>query len=139
MEDLPTRWEVELEFVQALANLQYLNYLAQNRYLEDETFLNYLRYLQYWNKPEYSKHLVYPNCLHILNLLIDSKDFRNQIVRTDVMGIIMNDMVNRWKEPQMLFAPTPLEDEKKEDRIVDQGNGTKKDEVKEENIDQTNV
>jgi mediator of RNA polymerase II transcription subunit 31 len=111
-ENLPTRWEVELEFVQSLANLQYLHYLAQSKHLEDPQFLAYLKYLEYWRQPRYAKHLVYPNCLHVLTLL-QSKEFRQQILRADAVGVIMNDMVNRWKEPQQMFAPTPIE--KKED------------------------
>ncbi|CAM9023621.1 unnamed protein product [Wickerhamomyces anomalus] len=94
-------------FVQALANLQYLNFLAQNKYLQDSNFLHYLKYLEYWRKPEYAKYLVYPNCLHILTLL-QTEQFREQILRADVAGVIMNDMVDRWKEPQLTFAPTPL-------------------------------
>ncbi|ODV71228.1 mediator complex subunit SOH1, partial [Cyberlindnera jadinii NRRL Y-1542] len=97
----PTRWEVELEFVQALANLQYLNFLAQNKYLEKEEFLNYLKYLEYWREPQYAKHLVYPNCLHVLTLL-QSAHFREQILRQDTAAVLMNDMVNRWKEPQTM-------------------------------------
>lgn len=96
-----------------MANLQYLNFLAQNKYLEDEQFLQYLKYLEYWRKPEYAKYLVYPNCLHILTLL-QSESFRQQILRADVAGVIMNDMVNRWKEPQLTFAPTPLKNEESE-------------------------
>lgn len=49
------RFETELEFVQCLANVQYLHYLAQLRYFEDPAFVNYLEYLQYWRKPEYAK------------------------------------------------------------------------------------
>lgn len=104
----PTRWEIELEFVQALANLQYVNFLAQNKYLEKEEFLNYLKYLEYWREPRYAKHLVYPNCLHLLTLLQDAR-FREQILRQDAAGVLMNDMVNRWKEPQTTFAPTPIQ------------------------------
>lgn len=107
----PTRWEVELEFVQALANLQYLNFLAQNKYLEKEEFLNYLKYLEYWREPQYAKHLVYPNCLHVLTLL-QSAHFREQILRQDTAAVLMNDMVNRWKEPQTMFAATPISEKK---------------------------
>ncbi|KAH3687403.1 hypothetical protein WICPIJ_001616 [Wickerhamomyces pijperi] len=104
---LPTRWEIELEFIQSLANLQYVNYLAQNRHLEDPKFINYLRYLTYWKKPEYSRHLVYPNCLHILDLLLESKSFRQRIMRVDAMGLIMNEMVERWKLPHDMFTDSP--------------------------------
>ncbi|KAG5418819.1 SOH1 [Candida metapsilosis] len=94
---LPSRWEVELEFVQSLSNIPYLSYLAQNNYLQDRCFINYLKYLQYWNEPEYSQYLVYPNCLHILSLL-QSEQFRRDIVNPEIMNVLMNDMVKRWQE-----------------------------------------
>ncbi|KAG0682097.1 suppressor of hpr1 [Pichia californica] len=98
IEDLPTRWEIELEFVQSLANTQYLTYLAQLGYLKDETFLNYLNYLNYWKDPKFSKFLVYPNCLHILSLL-QFESFRNQILNSNFTNLLFNDMLEYWKEP----------------------------------------
>lgn len=95
--DAPTRWEVELEFVQSLANLPYVNYLAQNGYLADPAFQNYLRYLTYWQRPEYAKYLVYPNCLHILTLL-QNDEFAKNIVNPEFMNTLMNDMVSRWQK-----------------------------------------
>ena len=97
---MPTRWEIELEFVQSLANIQYLNHLAQNNYLQDDAFLNYLQYLNYWRKPEYAKYLVYPNCLHILSLL-QSEEFRRNIISPDFMNRVMNDMVQRWQQTEL--------------------------------------
>ena len=97
--ELPTRWEIELEFVQSLANIQYLNFLAQNNYLADERFLNYLKYLNYWYEPENAKFLVYPNCLHILRLL-QNEDFRNSIKNVELTNTLMNDMVNRWLDQE---------------------------------------
>ncbi|KAH3663363.1 hypothetical protein OGAPHI_005353 [Ogataea philodendri] len=88
-EDLPTRWEIELE---------YLTYLAQTGYLEDERFLNYLRYLEYWRRPEYAKQLVYPNCLYVLTML-KSEQFRKDIAKAELSSVLYNDMVERWKEP----------------------------------------
>jgi hypothetical protein len=63
--------------------------LAQSRFFEDPRFLNYLKYLQYWKKPEYAQYIVcvfiyavqqftmrvadsiyrYPYCLKYLDLL----------------------------------------------------------------------
>ncbi|KAI5953075.1 SOH1 [Candida theae] len=94
---LPTRWEIELEFVQSLSNIPYLSYLAQNNYLQDRCFVNYLKYLQYWSEPQYSRYLVYPNCLHILSLL-QSEQFRRDITNPEIMNVLMNDMVKRWQE-----------------------------------------
>lgn len=107
MEDeLPTRWEIELEFVQSLSNIQYLNYLAQNNYLNNPEFLNYLNYLNYWRQPQYVKYLVYPNCLHILTLL-QNEEFRKNIVNPEFMNTVMNDMVKRWSDNEIAFeSPT---------------------------------
>jgi len=33
--------------------------LAQNGYMKDAAFVNYLKYLLYWKKPEYAKFIVY--------------------------------------------------------------------------------
>ncbi|KAK9356471.1 SOH1-domain-containing protein [Lipomyces doorenjongii] len=91
----PTRFEVELEFVQALANPQYANFLAQNSYLEDERFINYLEYLDYWRKPEYVKYLIYPNCLHVLTLLKQPL-FRQEVRHADMAQMLMDDMYTKW-------------------------------------------
>lgn len=97
-DELPTRWEIELEFVQSLANTQYLTYLAQLGYFKDESFLNYLNYLNYWKQPSFAKFLVYPDCLHILTLL-QSEQFRNEILNPNFTNVLYNDMTEYWKEP----------------------------------------
>ena len=46
------RFQIELEFVQCLANPNYLNFLAQRGYFKERCFVNYLRYLHgYWTQP----------------------------------------------------------------------------------------
>ena len=77
------RFEQELEFVQCLANPEYLNCklganekgfvfwlkqatnshqhnidLAQRLYFEDERFIGYLRYLTYWKDPKYARYIL---------------------------------------------------------------------------------
>jgi mediator of RNA polymerase II transcription subunit 31 len=47
--------QVELEFVQCLANPNYLNFLAQRGYFKENAFINYLKYLLYWKEPEYAR------------------------------------------------------------------------------------
>ena len=114
MEDLPTRWEVELEFVQSLANIQYLSYLAQNEYLKKPEFLAYLEYMNYWRRPEYARYVVYSNCLHILTLL-QTQEFRDNIVKPEFINMLMNDMVKRWQDSDDLtFTPTENGEKKSE-------------------------
>lgn len=49
------RFELELEFVQALANPYYLHSLAQQGILNRPAFVNYLQYLLYWKEKEYAR------------------------------------------------------------------------------------
>jgi mediator of RNA polymerase II transcription subunit 31 len=74
------RFEHELEFVQMLANAQYLHFLARKGYFLDHAFLGYLRYLRYWRQPKYAQHISYPLCLDILDLLCTSQDFREKLL-----------------------------------------------------------
>ena len=51
------RFEIELEFVQALANPFYLHSLAQQNVLSQPPFINFLEYLLYWKEKEYARFL----------------------------------------------------------------------------------
>jgi hypothetical protein len=57
------RFELELEFVECLANPEYLNWLAQTQHFEDPDFINFLDYLKYWQKPEYCHFIT---CDHLI-------------------------------------------------------------------------
>jgi len=86
-----TRFEVELEFVQCLANPYYLNYLAQSQYFENPAFIAYLEYLEYFRRPEYTKLLSYPSySLNALSLL-KQPAFRNDIINPHVAKIMADD------------------------------------------------
>ncbi|KAK2467852.1 hypothetical protein APHAL10511_000147 [Amanita phalloides] len=63
------RFELELEFVQALANPFYLHSLAQQNILEQPAFVNYLKYLLYFKEKDYARFIHYPHALHHLELL----------------------------------------------------------------------
>jgi len=52
------RFELELEFVQSLANPFYLHSLAQQNILSQPAFINFLNYLQYWKEKEYARFIV---------------------------------------------------------------------------------
>ncbi|KAL8928107.1 MAG: hypothetical protein Q9172_001017 [Xanthocarpia lactea] len=81
-----TRFELELEFVQALANPYYLNHLASQKLLQNSTFVAYLKYLQYFTQPEYTKYLSYPGpTLKALELLQQER-FRQEILSPDIVA-----------------------------------------------------
>lgn len=108
---LPTRFEVELEFVQSLANIPYVTYLLsqQQQIWKDPKFKNYLKYLEYWAQPPYVQNIVYPNCLHVLRLLngfmetatinedglLEGLDDLPKIIQLQGAQL-MNEMVERW-------------------------------------------
>ena len=68
-EDEKLRFQTELEFVQSLGNVKYLQHLAVNGYMSDPHFLAYLDYLQYWTRPPYLTHIAYPHALFFLQHL----------------------------------------------------------------------
>ncbi|XP_062509196.1 mediator of RNA polymerase II transcription subunit 31-like isoform X2 [Corticium candelabrum] len=90
------RFEVELEFVQSLANPYYLNFLAQHGYFKDKSFVNYLRYLQYWKHPKYARFLKYPHCLHFLDLL-QHKEFQKELVNAQCAKFIEEQILLQWQ------------------------------------------
>ena len=40
--------------------------LAQSRYLDDASFIGYLKYLQYWHEPQYARYVMCVACLIIV-------------------------------------------------------------------------
>ncbi|KAJ3014086.1 hypothetical protein HKX48_005336 [Thoreauomyces humboldtii] len=90
------RFTLELEFVQCLANPQYLQFLAQQQYFCSPSFLNYLAYLRYWGTPEYAKHITYPYALHILELL-QHPWFRHACAGPDMTRFIHEKEYHHWK------------------------------------------
>lgn len=58
------RFELELEFVQSLANPFYLQSLAQQNILDQPAFVNFLEYLLYWKEKDYARFIQYaqPSC-----------------------------------------------------------------------------
>lgn len=93
------RFQTELEFVQCLANPNYLNFLAQRGYFKDPTFVNYLKYLQYWKEPKYAKYLKYPQCLFFLELL-QYEHFRKELVSAQCAKFIDDQQLLHWQHYQ---------------------------------------
>ncbi|WYZ39473.1 hypothetical protein EsH8_III_001387 [Colletotrichum jinshuiense] len=86
-----TRFEIELEFVQALANPFYLNHLATQKLLTRPDFVAYLAYLQYWSRPPYLKYLMYPGpTLKHLELL-QQEQFRQDVISPDLVQRLVDD------------------------------------------------
>ena len=67
------RFETELEYVQCLANMEYLQHLAHDGTLDDFNFIKFLKYLhETWTRPEYARFLTFPHTLAYLRLLQES-------------------------------------------------------------------
>ncbi|KAF9414300.1 hypothetical protein BGZ94_000444 [Podila epigama] len=90
------RFQIELEFVQCLANPWYLHNLAQQQYFNQDAFVNYLNYLQYFRKPEYAKFIIYPHCLHFLTLL-QHKSFRDHLAKQDTATFVHERQYYHWQ------------------------------------------
>ncbi|KAL6581351.1 hypothetical protein OROMI_007274 [Orobanche minor] len=70
--------------------------LAQNRYFEDEAFIGYLKYLQYWQRPEYIKFIMYPHCLFFLELL-QNPNFRSAMAHPANKELAHRQQFYLWK------------------------------------------
>ncbi|CAO1381093.1 unnamed protein product [Diamesa serratosioi] len=95
-DQIKVRFQTELEFVQCLANPNYLHFLAQRGYFKDAGFVNYLKYLLYWKKPEYAKYLKYPMCLYFLDLL-QYEYFRREVVNAQCCKFIDDQAILLWQ------------------------------------------
>ncbi|EIE25955.1 SOH1-domain-containing protein [Coccomyxa subellipsoidea C-169] len=89
------RFELELEFINSLANPQYVQWIAQT-YGNDTSFLEYLQYLLYWKQPQFAKYIIYPHSLHFLGLL-QSPEFRTAVALAPVRELIENQQFFMWQ------------------------------------------
>ena len=78
------RFFQEAEFVQSLANIDYVVWLSKQGYFEEVAFLNFLKYLEYLEIPQYAIHLTYHRGLEVLALLLNEK----------VREVLLNDPVS---------------------------------------------
>lgn len=90
------RFLVELEFVQCLANPNYLHYLAKEEMFDNDSFKNYLKYLLYWKRPEYIQFIKYPECLFFLDLL-QNDELQQMIKDKNCVHFICEQQMLNWK------------------------------------------
>ncbi|KAF9814579.1 hypothetical protein IEO21_05037 [Rhodonia placenta] len=96
------KFELELEFVQSLANPFYLHSLAQQGILNQPVFVNFLKYLLYWKEKDYARFILYPHALHHLELLQQAQ-FRQEIGKDEWREYLNQkqfDHWRTWREPQ---------------------------------------
>lgn len=87
---------IEMEFVQNLCNAKYLHHLSQHRYLKDDKFLAFLRYLRYWKEPQYLRLLAFPQCLAFLDALIDNESFRKELAVAQFAEFVHQQQGSSW-------------------------------------------
>jgi mediator of RNA polymerase II transcription subunit 31 len=93
------RFKLDLEFVQTLANPQYLNFLAQRNYFKNPAFINYLKYLLYFKEDNYIKYVRYPQALYFLDLL-QREQFRQELVNATYCRYIEDQQLLAWQRLQ---------------------------------------
>ncbi|KAF2858288.1 SOH1-domain-containing protein [Piedraia hortae CBS 480.64] len=98
--DEPSRFEVELEFVQSLSNPLYIQWLSTMKILDAPEFVEYVKYLCYFRRPEYIRYLArYPGpTIRILELL-QQEQFRKDIINPTVVEKMMNEGMEFYAPP----------------------------------------
>ncbi|THH18182.1 hypothetical protein EW146_g2768 [Bondarzewia mesenterica] len=102
------RFELELEFVQALANPFYLHSLSQQGILNHPAFVNYLHYLQYWKEKDYARFILYPHALHHLELL-QHPQFRAEIGKDEWREYLNQKQFDHWRTWYERFSSKPTD------------------------------
>ena len=107
---------MEKEFVELLSDPAYLHWLAQKNLFEDERFVRYLAYLQYWRQPTYAKCIKHVHCLRFLELfqvnsislfinslknnfeliLLQDETFRKKLKEPSFVEMIHNNQYFHW-------------------------------------------
>lgn len=64
--------------------------------MKDPNFINYVKYLQYWQQPHYVKYVKYPVSLHFLELL-QHESFRKEIVSGQCARFLDDQVVLHWQ------------------------------------------
>jgi mediator of RNA polymerase II transcription subunit 31 len=90
------RFELELEFVQSLANPYFIHDMAKRGLLQNEQFIAYLKYLQYWRlDARYAKYVLYPHCFHFLKLLM-REEFRRAMRNPRKCDFVHKQQLDHW-------------------------------------------
>ena len=89
------RFTMEKEFVELLSNPKYLHSLAQKNLFEDDRFIAYLNYLQYWRLPKYAKCIQHVHCLRFLELL-QNKTFRKKCKEATFVEMMHQNQYFHW-------------------------------------------
>ncbi len=89
------RFTMEKEFVELLSNPRYLHSLAQKNLFDDQRFIRYLNYLQYWRTPKYAKCIKYVHCLKFLELL-QNEIFRKKLKEPSFIEMIHQNQYYHW-------------------------------------------
>ncbi|VDN52591.1 unnamed protein product [Dracunculus medinensis] len=71
-------------------------FLSQRGYFKETYFINYLKYLLYWKRPEYARALKYPQCLHFLEA-VQSADFREALACSANAKFIEEQQMLQWQ------------------------------------------
>lgn len=93
---MSSRFEKELEFVQLLCNPEYIRWLYNEGYFEKQDFIDFLNYLLYFKDKKYSKFLTYPQCLIILEILID-KNIKEKLGDDNFYKKLGEDQIVLWR------------------------------------------
>jgi len=92
-----TRFKIELEFVQLLADMTYVQFLGSQGFLNKPAFMRYLEYLlKTWSAPAYFEYVRFPLGLTHLRLLTQDSSFREAAASAEFAGAVRKAEYESW-------------------------------------------
>ncbi|KAG2356362.1 SOH1-domain-containing protein [Suillus spraguei] len=91
------KFELELEFVQSLANPYYLHSLAQQNILDQPAFINYLQYLTYWKEKDYARFIQFLPTRTAPSRLAPARQFRSEMKKDEWRDILNQKQYDHWR------------------------------------------
>lgn len=93
---MPDDYTQELEFIQLLANPEYLGFLSKEGYFKDPNFRAFLTYLKYLTRAPHCLRIQYPACLRVLEILTQTDDVCDKLQNAGVRNKLYQTMFLSW-------------------------------------------
>lgn len=107
VQEKPRRFVEELEFLECLANPEYVHWLASQTYFENPSFIEFLKYLNYWRSPPHVHFVRFPQALRMLEMMSNAQ-VRSRLRNPEVGIALTSQLMSRWAHKSEISLETTI-------------------------------